>query len=1180
MPKPNGPRAADLIGDLRDEQRRRWGAGDRVSAERVLARYPTVRDDDECALEFVYGEVLLREALGEYPTLNEYARRFPHLHDRLVPLFEVHHALESGRLLEPTNADSPAGLTGPASGQAAPRALPEIDGYEILEELGRGGMGVVYRARQLGLNRQVALKMILAGGHAGTDQIARFRGEAEAVARVQHPNIVQIYSVGEQDGRPYFALELVEGGSLARRLGGVPQPAARAASWARTLAGAVESAHRSGIIHRDLKPTNILIGSDGTLKIADFGLAKATGLDGGLTGTEAVLGSPSYMAPEQASGKTRDVGPPADLYALGAILYEMLTGRPPFQAMTALETLELVRAAEPVRPRRLRPSIPRDLETICLKCLEKAPSGRYHSAGELAAELGRYLGGEPIHARPLGRLAHASRWCRRRPALAAVGALAAAAICAAVALSLVYGARQARDAMALRIALEGARRVSAGLTFDRALALCERGDVDRGLLWLARGLEMADETEDRDLRRAIRANLAGWVGRIHPLLREVDHPGGVSAVAADRAGRFLATGGQAGGARLWDAASGRLVNSSPQQGAGPVRRLEFSRDGSVLLTLCERGDAYVWHVEKGVEFPARHPGVVHAVGFAANGVTPFTAGQDGTIRLGHGFRGGANAPILTAPGPIRLAAYNPRGRAILTVGDDAKARVWLADSGRPIFHVSQKEPIRIFAFRPDGGAFATGDEDGTVQIWDAETGEPIGRPLKHDALVLALTFSPDGRLLATASRDWRARIWEAATGLLVGQPMRHRDPVSSIAFGPDGRRVATGSMDGTARIWDAATSSPIGPPMTHQGEVHAVAFLGEGRSLLTAGSTPSAQVWRIRDDGPEATPLPFAGYANAVALGPGGRLVALGGLDGSAEVFEVASRRALGKLSGHEGDVLALAFSHDGTRVASAGDDRTLRIREVATGKLIFAPIPYPVKIHALAFSPNGGSILAGTRSGALVLWDARTGHPRAERRAHGGPISAVAFHPDGIKILSGGADQTARLWSVDGLTPIGKPLAHQGRVWAVAFDPTGRVAATGGSDEALRLWDGDTGASLGPSIPAGDPIRVIALGPGARTIFLGGWTGPSRLWDRATRVSLGPRLGEGRAARAAAFNEAGTRVMVGFDDNATQSYEVPMPSNDATADLVRSIEFMTNLEIEPGGGIRARERVLPSLPR
>src|SRR5262245_8619338 len=297
--------------------------------------------------------------------------------------------------------------------------LPEIPGYEVEGVLGVGGMGVVFRARHLRLNRIVALKMTLAGAYAGQHERDRFQREAEAVARLQHPNVVQIHDVGDSDGRPYFTMEYVDGGSLAQRLSGAPQPAREAAALMATLAGAVQVAHAAGIVHRDLKPANVLITADGTPKVSDFGLARRLDGDSGLTGTGAAVGTPSYMAPEQARGQRAAAEPAADIYALGAILYETLTGRPPFRAESAAETIQQVIARDPVPPSRLNHSVPRDLDTICLTCLRKEPSLRYGSAATLAEDLGRFLRGEAIAARPEGVWRRLARRVRRRPGLSA-----------------------------------------------------------------------------------------------------------------------------------------------------------------------------------------------------------------------------------------------------------------------------------------------------------------------------------------------------------------------------------------------------------------------------------------------------------------------------------------------------------------------------------------------------------------------------------------------------------------------------------------------------------------------------------------------------------------------------------------------------------------------------------------
>ncbi len=313
----------------------------------------------------------------------------------------------------------------PAPGQDG-TALPRILGYEVEAVLGRGGMGVVFRARHLSLDRVVAIKMALAGAYAGPHERERFQREAEAVAALRHPNVVQIHDVGESDGRPYFTMELVEGGSLAQKLAGTPQPARQAAALVAKVAEAVHAAHQRGIVHRDLKPGNILLTTDGTPKLTDFGLARRLEGTAGLTFSGDPVGTPSYMAPEQAQGRSRNVGPAADTYALGAILYELLTGRPPFRAETAAETLRQVVSQDPVPPSRLNAAVPRDPETICLKCLEKDPRRRYASAAALAEDLHRFQRNEPIVARPVGPLERLLRWTRRNPTGATLVATALA----------------------------------------------------------------------------------------------------------------------------------------------------------------------------------------------------------------------------------------------------------------------------------------------------------------------------------------------------------------------------------------------------------------------------------------------------------------------------------------------------------------------------------------------------------------------------------------------------------------------------------------------------------------------------------------------------------------------------------------------------------------------------------
>jgi serine/threonine protein kinase len=390
---------------IRDDQRARWRRGERVAAEDYLQRQSDL--GESLVRELVVGEVALRQEAGEAIPSQEFPQRFPQLIEPSQP--------EAGRSVNVTIAPAPAVRIAPPSGLLA------VPGYEIREQIGRGGMGVVYKAWDTGLQRPVAVKMLVYGGCAGPEQVARFEREAAVLGRVQHPNVVRVYGYGVTDGQPFLAMELLEGNSLANKLAGAPLPPHEAVSLAESLASALHVVHEQGIVHRDVKPSNVLFSQDGIPKIVDFGLAKLLDqASPGQTQTGAVVGTPSYMAPEQAQGRVEQIGPRTDVYSLGATLYELLTGRPPFKAATPLDTILQVMHDEPVPPRQLNTKVPRDLETICLKCLHKEPQRRYASAQALADDLRLFLEGRPISARPVSQVERLRRWCKRNPAMASL----------------------------------------------------------------------------------------------------------------------------------------------------------------------------------------------------------------------------------------------------------------------------------------------------------------------------------------------------------------------------------------------------------------------------------------------------------------------------------------------------------------------------------------------------------------------------------------------------------------------------------------------------------------------------------------------------------------------------------------------------------------------------------------
>jgi hypothetical protein len=562
-------RATALVELVHAELELRLKAGAPARVEDYLRRYPELAGQAAVVVDLVAREYRQRSRGEPALAFDEYLTRFPHLEADL-------RALMSGVT---TRTGPPAAGGGVTTGHGVPAgtrragaagaaAAPAIPGYEILGELGRGGMGVVYKARHLELNRLVALKMIRVGD-AGEAEVARFRGEALALARLQHPNIVQVYDVGLYQGQPFLSLEDVEGGSLNQRLAGGPQPAREAAELVRVLAGAVHAAHQAGIIHRDLKPANVLVGPQRLLKVTDFGLAKQLDADSGQTRTGQVMGTPCYMAPEQAVGDLQALGRATDVYALGAILYECLTGRPLFRGVTVLETLDQVRTQEPVPPRLLNARAPRDLELICLQCLRKEPARRYGSALDLADDLRRFLDGEPIKAKAVGPVVRAWKWLRRRPLRAALAGMAV--LVTVLTFTIVY--YRGRVEQVRRVAEEQKLLNNLATDFEAGLEAAEwtPAYLERMEALLARLEELAPDqaaTAAGPDAGAARAVADGGGARAGPA---DDVPGAAAGrpAAGGRGPDAGASGASAGGA---GAALGRSGGAAAATGRGRLHR--------------------------------------------------------------------------------------------------------------------------------------------------------------------------------------------------------------------------------------------------------------------------------------------------------------------------------------------------------------------------------------------------------------------------------------------------------------------------------------------------------------------------------------------------------------------------------------------------------------------------------
>lgn len=915
-------------------------------------------------------------------------------------------------------------------------AWPDLPGYEILGVLGRGGMGIVYKARQVSLNRLVGLKRLRIGSQK---EAARSRAEAEALGRLQHPYIVQIHEVIEHQGWLYLALEFVAGGSLISKLTGKPQPSEAVADLMELVARAVHHAHLNGIVHRDLKPANVLLacgtqeselreashGSRSTAyglpKIADFGLAKWLAGGSGHTEHGDVLGTANYMAPEQAAGRLDRIGPATDIYSLGVMLYEMLTGRVPLQGTTTLETLALVRDEDPPPPRLLQPHVPRDLETICLKCLAKEPAGRYSSAAAMADDLHRYLHHEPILARRSACWERGLKLARRRPAVAALSlALALLGVSAFAAVTWQwqrYEQIAAEEQLARKAVEANARqveRLSVSMMLDRAAALCESGELAAGLLWAAEALEASARIGDADLERVARLNLAAW----RPLLvRQRAEPsalGGVSAIALNSAGTVLATGGPQGAAQRWSLATGEALGE-PMAHDGPVHSVAYSPDGKLIATASGSpsggGEARLWNAmtggAQGASLKLVQP--ISMIAFCSAGDAFVTVCPDEAqlwnttdrTPIGAPMKHGPASPEDPAPNRPMTAVVSPDGALIATGGRDQMVRIWNAQTAEPVGEpLEATHAVVALAFSPDSQMLLAGSADGGVRMWNAKTGQRRGESLKMRGVVYAVAFSPDGQLAAAAGAvgdphlepAGEVQLCQVETGQNLGAALAHPRPVRTLAFSPGGRLLLTGCEDGQARFYLTATGALADKPLFHEAPLRAMAFTPDGLTAVTTtaeATKPCVRLWHAPRERSVGRPLVLPGELASVAFDADGRSLSAFTRDGSTRTWKLAAetreelpfehvrgaaagddRKSRGAEHVLHADNGRTAYSPDRSMFIEAGANQTARLRDAATGKTLGPPLERD-DVSSAAFSADGSHFAVGGFDGRIALWEA-----------------------------------------------------------------------------------------------------------------------------------------------------------------------------------------------------------------
>ena len=851
---------------------------------------------------------------------------------------------------------SPAATTQPSSAGPAAEShrLRYFGDYELIEEIARGGMGVVYAARQVSLNRIVALKMILSGSLASKADVQRFRAEAEAAANLRHPNIVAIYEIGEHEGRHYFSMEFIEGKDLSELTRGLPLPPHRAAGYVQTIAEAVHHAHVQGTLHRDLKPSNVLVDERDQPHVTDFGLA--TRLDGGseLTVSGQILGTPAYMPPEQVAGRREAMGPASDVYSLGAILYQLLTGRPPFAAGTMEETLRQVIELEPAAPRLLNAGTPRDLETICLKCLAKEPHRRYATAHELADDLGRFRRGEPIHARPSSAAEKGWRWCRRHPAVATL-TITVAVLLLAMAFTSTWAALRIGSA-------RDAERSQHELAEDR-LDLIE---LQRAEGWFA-----ADQTT-----RAL-AGL-GRLLRAHPTNR----------LAA---------------ARLMFALAQQdipLPLGQPLAHAVAVDAAEFSADGRRVVTLSSNV-ARVWNAETGEPLtpPLRHETNLLSARFSLDGERLMVL----TTNSVHvwAVAGARSLVTLTSTGVVHNARFSRDGRRIVIVDglrDEGAARVWSLENAQPITERLGRQTWVLDAdFSPDGQQLVTAAYDYTALIWDLRTGRTQTYRIAQGALLHSAQFSSDGRSVVTASADRTVRVWDCDSGAPLTAPLQHLGPVRFAAFSPDGQRLASLEEGVNVWLWNVWNDLPLAGVLSHSARVRSMEFSPEGLRLLTVADDETVRMWDARRGALLGGVLRFEERVLAAQFTDGAVRVVVASRPNEVRILEAHP----GRPPGHPLRLVVPAgsagFSPDGLAVITSGTNGGTEQWDVTSGLRLAAAAV--TNMHVTMPSPTPYKrVIAGN---SVQLKDALTGQPVSGEMVHESPVTHTQFSPDGTRILT-----------------------------------------------------------------------------------------------------------------------------------------------------------------------------------
>lgn len=1091
-----------------------WQEGDHPQIEDFLTDFHE-KDRHWLLLELIQLDAYYRSQAGEEPKAEEYQNRFPELESDCL---EASLSREFDPAMRTVGVDStiPPGTK-----------VGYLGDYELLEEIARGGMGVVYKARQTSLSRIVAVKMILTGQFASEQEAKRFQTEAEAAANLKHRHIVAVYEVGEYEGQSYFSMDYIEGKNLAEFVREHPLPPRTAARYVHQIAEAIHFAHQQGTLHRDLKPSNVLIDANDEVKITDFGLATQVEADSGLTQTGQILGTPSYMPPEQAQGKRLLIGPASDVYSLGAILYELLTGRPPFKADNTLETLRQVIETEPISPRLLNPAVPKDLETICLKCLEKEPHKRILTGELLAEELERFLNGEPILSRPISRVERVWRACKRNPAVASLIATVLLVLVVGVVTTTTFAvlAKQEANKNSRLTAIEKASRKKAEqaekiASKQRDLASDNAERAERLLygsqIRLAQlNWEQGNAEAANHYLTQCRRNLRGW--EYHYLRSAFSsgfstyrgHEKAVRCVAFSSDGKFVASGSDDKTIKIWGLHLGRATHTFRGH-TDLIRDVTFNPNGTLLVSCSDDSTIKIWSIETGMEITSLsgHRGRIFNVDCSPDGKRLVSCADDGTLKIWDIERGKEERTLKGHAGRVYCVRFSRDGKKLASGSRDQTIKIWNAENGNIILTLrGLRTAVTGLAFSPGGkNIVACGgnpNQSGRINVWDIRAGRVVKKLSGHINQPRRVVYSPDGNYIASCSYDTTLILWDAHTGEEIRNFRGHFSHVFDLAFSPDSKRIVSGSNDLSIKLWDIEIDQ--GSNILSSDTIRCLDISPDGTHIVSGSLNQSLKLWNAKTGKEIRTLNGHTARVHCVTFSADGKQIVSGGYDQVLKVWDTETGEGISTFRGHKVPVIGLDFNPVKKEIVSIDQEGIVKVWNFETGQEVLTfqdqgPLRQNIGI---GYSPDGQKIAFGSHENILKICDARTGELIGTFSGHHSSIYSVAFSPDGTRILTGSEDKTLKLWD----TQTGKGThtleGHHDSVYCVAFSPDGKRIVSSNDDNTVKVWDSVSGNELLTLKGHTWYVRCVAFSPDGRRIVSGSYDRTLRIWDAGPEFKL-----------------------------------------------------------------------------